>query len=164
MASTIWPPLNKEPAEVGQARIGQWIQFDMTKEINFCESCVEGKHHRRHFPTIGGKRSVEPLGLVHSDVCGKISTESLSGAEYFLTFIDDTTRYVWVYVLKRKDQVFERFLEWKALVEKSTGRKLKALRTDNGGEYTSTEFETYLEFGMNLQYRRHQSRMVLQKG
>ena len=82
---------------------------------------------------------------MHSDVCGKISTESLSGAEYFLTFIDDTTRYVWVYVLKRKDQVFERFLEWKALVEKSTGRKLKALRTDNGGEYTSTEFETYLK-------------------
>ena len=121
------------------------FDFDMTKEINFCESCVEGKHHRRHFPTIGGKRSVEPLGLVHSDVCGKISTESLSGAEYFLTFIDDTTRYVWVYVLKRKDQVFERFLEWKALVEKSTGRKLKALRTDNGGEYTSTEFETYLK-------------------
>ena len=106
---------------------------------------MEGKHHRRHFPTIGGKRSVEPLGLVHSDVCGKISTESLNGAEYFLTFIDDTTRYVWVYVLKRKDQVFERFLEWKALVEKSTGRKLKALRTDNGGEYTSTEFETYLK-------------------
>ena len=121
------------------------FHFDMTKEINFCESCVEGKHHRCHFPTIGGKRSVEPLGLVHSDVCGKISTESLSGAEYFLTFIDDTTRYVWVYVLKRKDQVFERFLEWKALVEKSTGRKLKALRTDNGGEYTSTEFETYLK-------------------
>ena len=121
------------------------FDFDMTKEINFCESCVEGKHHRRHFPTIGGKRSVEPLDLVHSDVCGKISTESLSGAEYFLTFIDDTTRYVWVYVLKRKDQVFERFLEWKALVEKSTGRKLKALRTDNGGEYTSTEFETYLK-------------------
>ena len=49
------------------------FDFDMTKEINFCESCVEGKHHRRHFPTIGGgKRSVEPLGLVHSDVCGKI--------------------------------------------------------------------------------------------
>ena len=58
---------------------------------------------------------------MHSDVCGKMNTQSLSGAEYFLTFIDDKTRYVWVYVLKCKDQVFERFLEWKALVEKSTG-------------------------------------------
>ena len=78
-------------------------------------------------------------------MCGKMSAQSLSGGEYFLTFIDDKTRYVWIYVLKREDQVFERFLEWKALVEKSTGRKLKVLRTDNGGEYTSTEFESYLK-------------------
>ena len=120
------------------------FDYDVAKEINFCESCVEGKHHRHHYPTTGGKCSKEPLGLVHSDLCGKMSTESLSGAENFLTFIDDKTRYVWVYVLKRKDQVFKQFLEWKALVEKSTGRKLKALRTDNGGEYTSAEFEAYL--------------------
>ena len=84
------------------------------------------------------------LGLVHSDVCGKMSAQSLGGAEYFLTFIDDKTRYMWVYVLRRKNQVFEQFLEWKALVKKSTGRKLKVLRTDNGGEYNSTEFERYL--------------------
>ena len=63
------------------------------------------------------------------------SSESLSGAEYFLTFIDDKTRYIWVYVLKRKDQVFKQFLKWKGLVEKSTGRKMKALRTDNGDEF-----------------------------
>ena len=74
-----------------------------------------------------------------------MNTRSLGGAEYFLTFIDDKTHYVWVYVLKRKDQVFERFLEWKALVEKSSGRKLKVLRSDNGGEYTSAEFEDYLK-------------------
>ena len=121
------------------------FDFDAAKQINFCESCVEGKHHWCHFPTSGGKRAKEPLGLVHSDICGKMSAESLSGAEYFLTFIDDKTRYVWVYVLKRKDQVFEKFLEWKALVEKSTGHKLKALRTDNGGEYTSAEFEAYMK-------------------
>ena len=121
------------------------FDFDATKQIKFCESCVKGKHHRSKFPTSGGKRSEEPLGLVHSDLCGKMSSKSLSGAEYFLTFIDDKTRYVWVYILKQKDQVFEKFLEWKALVEKSTGRKLKALRTDNGGEYTSAEFEAYLK-------------------
>ena len=73
-----------------------------------------------------------------------MNTKSLSGAEYFLTFIDDKTRHVWVYILKCKDEIFERFLEWKAQVEKTTGRKLKALRTDNGGEYTSTDFKAYL--------------------
>ena len=74
-----------------------------------------------------------------------MNAKSLSGAEYFLTFTDDKTHYVWVYILKHKDQVFKQFLEWKAMVEKSTGRKLKTLRTDNGGEYTSTEFEAYLK-------------------
>ena len=73
-----------------------------------------------------------------------MNTKSLSGAEYFLTFIDDKTRHVWVYILKRKDEIFERFLEWKAQVEKNTRRKLKALRTDNGGEYISTDFKAYL--------------------
>jgi transposase InsO family protein len=120
------------------------FDYDVSKEFSFCESCVEGKHHRCQFPTNGGKRYQEPLGLVHSDVCGKMNAQSLSGAEYFLTFIDDKTRYVWIYVLKRKDQVFERFLEWKAQVEKTTGQKVKALRTDNGGEYTSAEFKNYL--------------------
>ena len=70
--------------------------------------------------------------------------KSLGGGEYFLTFTDDKSRYTWVYVLKSKDQVFERFLEWKALVERQSKHKLKALRTDNGGEYTSNAFEKYL--------------------
>ena len=86
---------------------------------------------------------MEPLGLVHSDVCRKMSTHFLSGGEYFVTFIDDKTRYVWVYILKCKDEVFKKFLEWKAAEERSTGRKLKVLRTENGGEYTSAEFENY---------------------
>ena len=74
-----------------------------------------------------------------------MNEKSLSGAEYFLSFIDDNTRYVWVYFLNRKDQVFEKFLEWKTMVDKSTGKKLKAIRTDNGGEFTSGEFQAHLK-------------------
>ena len=119
--------------------------YDKSKNIDFCESCTEGKHHRSKFPVDRSECAKESLELVHSDVCGKINAQSLSGAEYFLTFIDDHTHYTWVYVLKRKDEVFKKFLEWKALVEKSTGKKLRVLRTDNGGEYTSAEFENYLK-------------------
>ena len=61
-------------------------------------------------------------------------------------FIDDKTHYLWVYILKRKDEVLHKFLKWKAVEEKSTGRRLKILRTDNGGEYTSAEFESYLSY------------------
>ena len=70
---------------------------------------------------------------MHSNLCVKMKEKSLSGAEYVLSFIDDKTWYVRVYFLKSKDQVFEKFLEWKAIVKKSIRRKLKAIHTDNGG-------------------------------
>ena len=76
------------------------FDYDESGDIGFCESYAEGKHHRSQFPTTGCKRSEEPLGLVHSDVCGKMNAQSLGGAEYFLTLIDDKTRYAWMYVLK----------------------------------------------------------------
>ena len=119
--------------------------YDKTKDIDFCESCTEGKHHRSTFLVKESERGKEPLDLVHSDVCGKMGAKSLRGAEYFLTFIDDDTHYVWAYMLKHKDEVFGKFLELKALVEKSSGRKLKVFRTDNGGEFTSAKFENYLK-------------------
>ena len=63
---------------------------------------------------------------------------------YFLTFIDHATRYTWVYVIASKSDVFKTFVKWKVMVEKQYERKVKIIRTDNGGEYTSNEFESYL--------------------
>jgi transposase InsO family protein len=70
--------------------------------------------------------------------------ESLNGSKYFLLFIDDFSRYCWVYFLKSKADVFAEFIKFKAAVELETGNKLKILRSDNGGEYTSRQFEAYL--------------------
>ena len=53
----------------------------------------------------------QPLELVHSDVCGPMPTWSLGGASYFITFIDDATRKVWVYAMKSKDETFSYFSE-----------------------------------------------------
>ena len=100
-----------------------------------------GKIHRLPFQQ-STRRAKQPLKVVHSDVCGKIGTKSLSGGEYFVTFIDDHTRFVWIYVLK--DEVFQKFQEWKTQVEKTTGKKIKTLRSDNGGEYTSNAFTSFL--------------------
>ena len=108
-----------------------------------CEPCLKGRLHRSPFP-VGKRRAAGPLDLVHSDVCEKVGSQSLSGSEYFVTFIDSYSHYTWVYVLKKKDQVFESFLKWQALVENSTGRKVKVLRSDNGGEYTSGKFKEHL--------------------
>lgn len=116
-----------------------------------CAGCQYGKAHQ--LPYKESKfRAKEPLELVHSDVLGKIKQPSTRGYQYLLTFIDDFSRYVWVYFLKHKDEVFEKFREFKDTVERELGRKIKCLRTDNGGEYTSNEFNNYLkEFNIRRQ-------------
>jgi len=62
-----------------------------------------------------------------------------------LTIIYDKTHHTWIYASQQEDEVFEKFLEWKALAENSTGRKLIKWKTDNGGEYTLSEVESYLK-------------------
>ena len=121
------------------------LDCNFSNEVSFCEACIEGKHKKTPFEAGGRNRSAEPLALVHSDLCGKMNARSFGGEEYFITFIDDSTHYTWVYPLKRKSDAFNQFLKWKALAENSSGRRLKVLRTDRGGEYTSTEFEEFLE-------------------
>ncbi|KAK3888840.1 hypothetical protein Pcinc_007106 [Petrolisthes cinctipes] len=120
------------------------LNCDVNKELEFCEACVKGKSKKSPFPCNKVKPDREPLELIHSDVCGKINKKSLSNGEYFVTFIDDATRYVWVYILKGKHEVFAKFKEWKKCVENQMGRKMKILRTDNGGEYKSNDFDQYL--------------------
>ena len=79
--------------------------------------------------------------------------QSLGGASYFVTFIDNSTRKVWAYTIRSKDRVFTVFKEWRALVENQTDRKLKCLRSDNGGEFKSDEFITFFrEHGIRREY------------
>jgi transposase InsO family protein len=66
--------------------------------------------------------------------------KSLGGSLYYVTFIDDNLRKTWLYLLKTKDEVFDKFQEFKAEIENLTSKKIKTLRTDDGGEYTSKEF------------------------
>jgi hypothetical protein len=65
--------------------------------------------------------------VVHSDVCGPMSTASLSGYVYYLSFIDDYSRKTWIYLLKEKNEVFGKFKEFKALVEKLIEWYIKTL-------------------------------------
>lgn len=81
------------------------------RELPLCKGCVYGKQHRQTFESNSAKRATEILGIVHTDVCGPMKTESIGGAKYFLTFIDDKTRKTFAYFLQSKDQVFARFEE-----------------------------------------------------
>ena len=133
---------NLKKLAIGKMVLG--FDFNIDGSIDFCDSCVYGKHHRMQFPKKSENRSSKPLELIHSDVCGKMNSVSLGGAEYFLSFVDDKTRYVWFYVIKSKDQVFDIFKEFRIFVENTFDFKIKTIRTDNGGEYCSTKFKDYL--------------------
>ena len=81
--------------------------------------------------------------MIHSDIAGPFPHVSMSQAKYALTFIDDFSKYCWVHFLKHKSDVFDLFKVFRALVENQSGRKIKILRYDNGGEYVKSNFIQY---------------------
>ena len=105
-----------------------------------CESCLEGKMTKRPF-SAKGERSKEPLQLVHSDICGPLSVHARGGYEYFVTFIDDYSRYGYVYLMQKKSETFGKFKEFMVEAEKKLSKSLKTLRSNRGGEYLDTEFK-----------------------
>jgi hypothetical protein len=104
-----------------------------------CRGCALDKFTKASFPS-SDTRSAGILDLVHTDVCGPMTRRSLSGCEYYLTFIDDYSRKTWIYFLKAKSEVFTRFQEFRALVENQSRKRIKFMRSDNGGEYSSRQF------------------------
>ena len=95
-------------------------------------------------PVKEGGRSTRRVELIHSDVCGPMQTESMSGNKYFVTFVDEYSRCCHVYFMKQKSEVLDKFKEFEAIVTNNCDQKIGTLRTDNGGEYVSKEFENYL--------------------
>ena len=110
-----------------------------------CEACAVGKKHRKEFTIHKEKRQREILELIHTDICGPMQTRSIGGSWYFLIFVDDRSRYTWVYFIRRKSDVFEYFKEFKNMVEKETSNYIKILRSDQGGEFMSNEFFNFFE-------------------
>jgi transposase InsO family protein len=92
-----------------------------------------------------GERTSDLLALIHTDVCGPMSTCTRNGDRYFITFIDDYSRYDYVYLMRHKSESFEKFKEFKTEVENQLNKSINALRSDRGGEYLSYEFTMYLK-------------------
>ena len=89
----------------------------------------------------GVRREKRILELVHSDVFGLVTVPSLGGSIYYVSFIYDFSRKTWTYFLRNKSNVFERFKEFKALMENQTDKRIKVLRTENGGEFCRKKFD-----------------------
>jgi len=113
------------------------------QEAGVCVIWVQGKECREQ-PTGQRSKTEQILDRIHSDVCDPMATVGLMGERYFATFIDESTRRIAITLLTQKSEVSERFMQYRTKVEKETGRKIKSLRSDRGGEYTGNQFWRYL--------------------
>lgn len=121
-----------------------------------CDDCIIGKGHRTTFPKQSKTKTSQLLELIHSDVNGPLEVPSLGNSRYFITFIDDFSRWTTVFMMRKKSDALECFKKFHSMVQNLTGSSVRAsstnsrpvtikkLRTDNGGEYVSKEFKTYL--------------------
>jgi len=110
---------------------------------DFCEDCINGKltwaPHSKP-----ATRASHPLFRVFSDVHGPVPVRGWQGHYYWVTFIDDHSRFLAVYFIARKSDVYDAFQKYKAWAENITGRRISILRDDKGGEYMAGEFDNFL--------------------
>lgn len=102
---------------------------------------------RQAYPFIvqgGGNRATQTLELIHSNLCGPMENKSLGNSRYFITFIGDFSRKVFVYFMEDKTDVLSKFKKFKALMENKLNKTIKAIRTDSGKEYINHAFKNYL--------------------
>ena len=108
---------------------------------NVCCACQFAKSHKLSF-NVSVSRASHPFALLHADLWGPTSIPSTTGARYFILFVDDFSRYSWIYPLHSKDQALSVFIKFKSLVENQFNSRIQCLRSDNGGEFKG--FSSYL--------------------
>jgi hypothetical protein len=108
-----------------------------------CEACQAEKQLCTSFPMKAEYQAERRLGLVHDDLCGPISPATPRDNKYFLLLVDDLSRYMWASVMPSKDRAAAAVKDIQARAEGESSLKLKALRTDHGGEFSTPEFADY---------------------
>lgn len=131
-------------SDLREAERNGTVHGEKLGDVSECKVCLKGKMCRSPFPRKSLRES-DPLDLIHSDVCGPMRVASIGGAKYFVKFIDDHSRWCEVRFLKSKDEAFKATKDYIALVGNQRGCKVKCIQSDNGGEYSSNEFEGFLK-------------------
>ena len=116
------------------------LNFNNLKE---CRDCYKGKLINTR--KTGSNRSQNLLEIIHTDICGPFPTKTICGKSYFITFINDFSRYTYVFLMSEKSEALECFKIFKLEVEKQLEKHIKIVRSDRGGEY----FGRYSELGQH---------------
>ncbi len=110
-----------------------------------CEACVMGKQHKLPFTKDAGPQSSQLLDVIHTDVCGPMSTPTPEGYKYFITFLDDYSKASSVRLLKRKDEVSQAVKDTLQQWAQLTGKSVRAVRSDRGREYIAGSLNSYFK-------------------
>ena len=101
-------------------------------DFNVCIECIKGKPKGKK---LGAYRALEVLKLIHTDVCRLFPIPSWNGQRYFVSFIDDFSRYTYIFLIHEKAQTLDVFKSFKVEVENQLNKRIKKIRSDYGGEY-----------------------------
>ncbi|KAM0020356.1 putative RNA-directed DNA polymerase [Helianthus debilis subsp. tardiflorus] len=115
--------------------------FPSTGKID-CETCFRAKSHRDPFKPSNTKVA-SPFSLIHSDVWGPAPVMGGQSLRYFILFVDDCTRMTWVYFLKNKAEVYEKFVMFYAMIQTQFQTQIQILRSDNGGKFVNTSMKQF---------------------
>ena len=124
------------------------LEEGMKGDFGMCRGCKMGKSSEKTHPRKSQEyRATEPLELVHTDIAGPFKPKAVGGGggQYNLVVIDDFSRKSWTIPLRKKSDTKVALKQWIAVNENQSGKKVKKLRSDNGGEYVDGELETWLK-------------------
>ncbi|KAG8949046.1 hypothetical protein FRC04_009120 [Tulasnella sp. 424] len=145
--------LHQRLGHIGKARLEQMLKRDLVKGISveggteikdICEHCIAGKQHRDPFPKLSENRATEILVRIHTDVHGPLK-RATSAAEYWITLVDDASRKKEVVPMTRKSDSAEIIENYIKKIQRQTGKKVKMVRDDKGGEYMSKKLQRFFE-------------------
>lgn len=134
-SSSLW---HKRLGHISKQRIQRLVSDGVLDQLDFtdfdvCVNCIKGKQTNTR--KLSAQRATDVLELIHTDICGPFPTASWNGQRYFITFIDDFSRYGYIYLIHEKSQALNVFKNFKAEVENQLGKRIKSVRSDRGGEY-----------------------------
>jgi hypothetical protein len=130
-----------EQAIKGKVATGLVVESDAPAPSH-CEPCIRGKHHRDPFPQRTSHRATSFLERVHSGL-HQLPVLTSTGFHYWLLFVDDYSRYFWIYLLQKKSETFDAFTQFKAMVEKQFDKSILYLHDDKGGEFIGIKWDAF---------------------
>jgi hypothetical protein len=157
LALPAWAPLSRDLwhchlCHIGACKLDQAIKHSVADGLkldtqspltSLCEPCIHGKQHCDPFPHKASHWATQPLEHIHSDL-HEVPYLTMSGYCYWVTFIDDYSRYCWIYLLHKKSDTLPAFKLFKVLVEKQYGYAIDILHKDKGREYTGKEWDAFM--------------------